>query len=281
MNTRLMSIGKSLALFALFSAFNASVLLASDPWTWFDLNFNHVATNTEPPTSSPVPGAVSTNITLISGMTNGVTLLVQSQLGDPTYGLNDQPLVFTHTNSATSSFELHMSSSLGAGTLPTSGLVHVSWDYVATEAGGYWGPGLSLRRGDPSYANLFQVQGIAFGTGLRVITASGSQPFDNVLTLGQATHFDVMLNLDSSNMVFSFSNPQTNVSFSSDFANISGNANQAGYFVVDSYEGYSFVAGLDNITIVPEPRTIGLVVVALGGLLGFARMRCRTMPTIR
>lgn len=280
MRTRSMNMGQSLTVFALVGALQATGLFASDPWSWANVTFNSVPTNTQPPTSSPVAGTVSTNLSQINGMTNGVTLLVQSKLGDATYGLNDKPVVFTHTNSANSAFNVLLSSSLGAGTLPTSGLVHVSWDYVATQMA-FWGPGMSLRRGDPSYQALFYAQERNNGPDLGVTTASGVLVFTNVLTLGQATHFDVMLNLDSSNMVFSFSNPQTNVSFSSGFANIPGNANQAGYFVVDSSPSYTFVAGLDNLTVIPEPQTIGLGLAALGGLLGYARFRGRAMLTIR
>ena len=285
MKTRSMSMGQSLALFALIGALEATGLLASDPWAWANVNFNGVPTNTQPPTSSPVPGTISTNLSVFGGLTGSggpdATLLVQSSLGDPTYGLTDKPLVMTHTNNtaATSFFDVFLSSSLNVGTLPTSGVVHVSWDYVATEMG-YWGPTISLKRGDPSYAPLFSVLEFNNGPDLRVTTASGPQAFANVLTLGQATHFDVLLNLDNNNMVFSFNNHQTNVSFSSYFAN-TNNSPQVGYFIAEADPTHSYVFGVDNILIIPEPQTMGLVAAALGGLLGFARFCSRATPPTR
>lgn len=238
---------------------------ADQPWSWVNVDFNSDPTNTAPPTSAPSVGVLTTNLRAFVDGTSGNTTLVQSRLGDTVHGLNDQPVVITHTNGGTTSYlSIYMSSSLGAGTLPTSGAVRVQWDYVNT-ASAYWGADMSLRRGATgNYQALLSIQDQNSGKDLSIQGGGGSLVFTSALNYGYATHFDAWLNLSGNSFTLSFSNALASGSYSDIFQN-TNQATELGYFYAGISTTRVATFGLDNIVVaVPEPRAAELALMALG-----------------
>ena len=268
---------------AWIGTWSAARIGAVEPWSPVNINFNLNATNVAPPTSPPAQGVTTTNLTtLVNGVVSNTlvtnSILVQARLGDLVHGLNDQPVVMSHldgtnANAGTSYLTIYLSSSMAAGTLPTNGLFRVQWDYVNDQSA-YWGADLSLRRGVAGgYHSLFQLQDANSGKDLTISGASGSTNFANVLKPDFATHFDVLLNLDSKIFTVNFSNNLGSASWSDTFQN-TNQTTEVGYFIGNISTVRQGVFGFDNFVFAAVPEPSAAMAIGSGlAFLAFLRRR--------
>jgi hypothetical protein len=260
------------ALLALAPGLQATLLVGSDA----NVNFDAFTINAPPPVLPPVPGSVTHNVTDIGNTNQFQTVLVQSSLGDPVYGLNNQPVVLTRTNGTTFTYTaIYLSPTLASGTIPTSEGVLAEFDFVQTRSQ-YWGADFGFRRGAAgSYQSLLEIFAVNNGNDLMVLGHT-STTFPNVLALGTSTHVRVMFDLPSQSYSLSFSNILTTGSIAG-LINHTNYVTELGYMVISHVSsGSDVIFGVDNILItnyVPEPSVPTLVFVGTFACFGYRQWR--------